>query len=474
VTLGVATSLRIASMESSFLLQSAFAWIACLITTRIVQTHRARFRVWMGFLLLFVAQWARMLIAVARPVAVDRSVTAGYTSPPPDAHRVSVMPWTANDMSTLVAIVCCGYCAIVLALVVREAASHLRLKRALRYRLAPPASLQSAFDRLVLSHGLKDCSVWLLPGLSSPATLGWWRPQVVLPPPICQSPEMEDVEAALWHELKHVQRRDALWNSLMRMCSILLWFHPSVHYASKAAVRERELACDADVIQDHPNVRDRYASCLLRFARLGSSTQNSLDRCIGMTSGSGLLELRVRAILGEVASDEGGGGVATRTAVVGMMCAAYVVTAPILSIAFNSAEPFDLNRLTSITPISMRSRVGSTGGVNAQRRSGGNSIGIAQLSAPAGPRPTAPAPGDPALAAEHRAGFNVLTGFHSEMDSSLGENTAASDPAGRGPAPRISAPSGTPRFSVPWTGMAIGAAQQLGSLSRGGRDHDHD
>jgi hypothetical protein len=51
------------------------------------------------------------------------------------------------------------------------------------------------------------------------------------------------------------------------------------------------------------------------------------------------------------------------------MCAAYVVAAPILSVAFNSAEPFDLNRLTSITPISMRSRVGLTGRVDAQRRS---------------------------------------------------------------------------------------------------------
>jgi hypothetical protein len=70
-------------------------------------THRARFRVWMGFLLAFVAQWARMLlIAVARPVAADRGVTAGYTSPPPDAHPVSVMPWTANDMSTLWWLLC--------------------------------------------------------------------------------------------------------------------------------------------------------------------------------------------------------------------------------------------------------------------------------------------------------------------------------------------------------------------------------
>ena len=256
---------------------------------------------------------------------------------------------------------------------------------------------------------------------------------------------------------------------------MLLWFHPSARYASKAAVRERELACDADVIQDHPNVRDRYASCLLRFARLGSSTEDSLDRCIGMTSGSGLLELRIRAILGEVTSDEGGGGVATRAAIVGMMCAAYVGTAPILSIAFNSAEPFDLNRLTSITPISMRSRVGSTR-LNTQGRSRGSSSGAAPLFVPAAvPRPVESGPGDPALAAEHRAGLNVLSEFNSEMDSSVGQNTAASDPAGQGPAPRLSAPSGTSKFSVPWTGLAIGAAQQLGSLSGGGSsEHDHD
>jgi hypothetical protein len=91
--LGVATSLRIASMAGSFFLQSALAWIACLIATRIVQTHRARFRVWMGFLLVFVAQWTTMLlIAVARPVAADRSVTTTGTSPLQDAQRVSLMP----------------------------------------------------------------------------------------------------------------------------------------------------------------------------------------------------------------------------------------------------------------------------------------------------------------------------------------------------------------------------------------------
>lgn len=472
MSLGVAASLRIASMASSFLLQSAFAWVACLLTTRIVQTHRTRFRIWMGFLLLFVAQWARMLlIAVARSIAADRSVTASYAAQLHQSHRVSVMPWTAKDISTLVAVVCCSYCAVMLVLFVREATSHLRLKRALQYRVAPPAELQCAFDRLVSSHDLKDCSLWLLPGLSSPATLGWWRPQVVLPL-ACQSQEMEDVQAALWHELKHVQRRDALWNSLMRLCSIVLWFHPSVRYAAKAAVRERELACDAEVVQDHPNGRGRYASCLLRFARLGSSTQDSLDRCIGMTSGAGLLELRVRAIL-EEATSQGAGRVATRTALVAMMCAAYVVTAPVLWVAFNSAEPFDLIRLTSTTPISMSSRVGTTGRLNAQRRLRGSATGVAQLAVPGVPIPAASVPGDPALAAEHRAGLNVLTEFNSEMDSSVSNNTAASNPVGQGAVPRLSAPSSTPRFSVPWTSVAIGAAQQLGSLS-GGSDHDHD
>jgi beta-lactamase regulating signal transducer with metallopeptidase domain len=471
MSLGVAASLRIASMASSFLLQSAFAWATCLLTTRIVQSHRTRFRIWMGFLLLFIAQWARMLlIAVAGPVAADRSVTASYAFRLHKAHGVSVMPWTAKDLSTLVTIVFGGYCAVVLVLFVRETASHLRLKRALQYRLAPPVALQYAFDSLVSSHDLKDCSLWLLPGLSSPATLGWWRPQVVLPL-TCESHEMEDVQAALWHELKHVQRRDALWNSLMRLCSIVLWFHPSVRYASKAAVRERELACDAEVVQDHPQGRSRYASCLLRFARLGSSTEDSLDRCIGMTSGAGLLDLRIRAIL-EEATSEGAGRAATRSALATMMCGAYVVTAPVLWVAFNSSEPFDLNRLTSTTPMSMRPRVDTTGRMNAQRRLK-SSISEAQVAVPGVPIPTVSEPGDPALAAEHRAGLNVLTEFNSEMDTSVSDNTTASNPAGQGAVPRLSAPSSTPRFSVPWTSVAVGAAQQLGSLS-GGSDHDHD
>jgi beta-lactamase regulating signal transducer with metallopeptidase domain len=472
MSLGVAASLRIASMVGSFLLQSAFAWLACLITARIVQTHRARFRVWMAFLLVFVAQWARTTLMALSPAAAGGIPIPSYASPLHQSHRVSLMPWTARDISSLVAVVCCSYCAVVVVLFGREAASHLRLKQALQYRLAPPTSLQSAFDQLAISQRVKECSLWLLPGLSSPATLGWWRPQIVLPA-ICQSHAVEDVQAALWHELKHVQRRDALWNSLMRLCSIVLWFHPSVRYAAKAAVRERELACDADVVQDHPNGRDRYASCLLRFARSGASSEGSLDRSIGMTSGPGLLELRVRAILGEGTS-EAGGRTAGRTVLAAVMCVAYVGAAPVLAVAFSLAEPFDLNRVTRLPPTSIVSPMAIRGRrLDSQQHFKGSAMPVASPLGAGVAIPAVSVPTDQALGAEHRAGLNVLNEFNSEMDSSVEENTAASTRSGQGTAPRLSAPRGTPKFSVPWTGMAIGAAQQLGSLS-GGSEHDHD
>lgn len=469
--LGVAASLRIASTASSFLLQSALAWVACVLLTRIFVTHRARFRIWMAFLFVFVGEWARMLLTALVPGAGNEIETTSYASQLHQSHRVSVMPWTARDMSMLVGILCCSYCAVVLALLVREAASHSRLRRALYYRRAPSATLQGTFDRLVSSQGLKGCSLWFLPGLGSPATLGWWRPQVVLPA-VCQSHALEDVEAVLWHELKHVQRRDALWNSLMRLCSILLCFHPAFHYAAKAAVRERELACDAEVIQDHPNGKDRYASCLLQFARLRASTEDSSARYIGMTSEARLLEFRIRAILGEGTSEDGG-RVAARVALAILMCLAYIIAAPVLGIAFNSIEPFDLNRLSALAQTSMRVRVVTTGRLNTRRRFKQSAASVAQSTAPVTPILAVSPSVDPALAAGHRDALSAaMIGFNSEMDSSVGENATASDSVGQAPAPPLSAPRGTTKLSISWTGIAISAAQQLRSLT-GGSDHEH-
>jgi hypothetical protein len=76
---------------------------------------------------------------------------------------------------------------------------------------------------------------------------------------------------------------------------------------------------------------------------------------------------------------------------------------------------------------------------------------------------------DPRLAAAHRAALNVLTessGFDDDSSPSQAR-TATANPGSDPTHPKESSPS--------WTGAAMGAAQQLGSMAGGmGRDHDHD
>src|SRR6185437_2821451 len=113
---------------------------------------------------------------------------------------------------------------------------------------------------------LQDCELWVLPGLPSPATLGWWQPRGVVHPE-CRTQDEAELKVVFWHELMHVERRDALWNMLVRACRNVLWFHPCVHHAMVALSAQRELACDAAVVREHPQSRDVYATCLVRFAR---------------------------------------------------------------------------------------------------------------------------------------------------------------------------------------------------------------
>jgi beta-lactamase regulating signal transducer with metallopeptidase domain len=472
----VPVSMHIASIASSFLLQSTLAWLLCLLLARIVKWHRMRCATWTGLLLIFTARWIWMLLTVLSESA--EAIEEGVANHAPQlesAHPLSLMPWTANDISALLAVACCGYAAVVLVLSIREVASHLRLRRALSYRQIPPAWLQSTFDCLALSQNIENCSVWLLPGLTTPATHGWWRPQILLPV-ICEEQEAQEVQAALWHELKHVQRRDALWNSVARLSAVLLWFHPSVHHALGALTKERELACDAEVIRDHPDGRDVYASCLLRFAQLGLLADRSLERCIGLASGVTFLEIRIRAILEEVV-DEGRWKPSVRLTVAAVTCAIFLVGVPGVRIFFHSTEPLELNPRSGIAAASIGPRARRPHHSNSSARSRGRTGQTAMLLPPRRQLASDAAylPSNPTLGAEHRVGANVVAEFTSETDASVTDASVAAKTAEPEPTPSPTParlPSTGHAQSISWKSVAVQAALKLASMSSGG-DNEH-
>src|SRR5215469_17009221 len=220
--------LRTASELITFLLQTTVEWSACAILVRIVRSPRIRFHLWFAMFVAFFVQWAWMWAGIIQRILLNsapgvRSSAESMAT----GQRLTISASWVDRIVWLLSVIALCYIVVLLGLVLRSALMRVRLSKALRYRTVPSERLSQMFGNVMLLVRSRDCKLWVLPGLASPATLGWWRPQIVVPT-VCETHDDADLEAVFWHELIHVQRRDALWNALVRGCRNLLWFHPCV------------------------------------------------------------------------------------------------------------------------------------------------------------------------------------------------------------------------------------------------------
>ena len=96
-----------------------------------------------------------------------------------------------------------------------------------------------------------------------PATLGLWRPQVVLPAEFETRFDAEQQALVLAHEHRHIARLDPWANAAAALLRCLFWFNPLFHLAASRMRHDQELACDADVLAAHPRQRRQYGNALL-------------------------------------------------------------------------------------------------------------------------------------------------------------------------------------------------------------------
>jgi BlaR1 peptidase M56 len=173
----------------------------------------------------------------------------------------------------------------------------MQLRWVLGFGCKPPIDVARTFQSIAESLQLRKCRLLLLTGITSPATLGWIRPTVLLPT-LCVELDGSELEDVLRHELHHVRRRDFLFGRFAAPLRALLFFHPAVWYAFNKIQFERELACDLAVVSDSPARRVKYAECLIRFARLNDAG-NRKPWGIDFVASSVHLTARVRSILTE-------------------------------------------------------------------------------------------------------------------------------------------------------------------------------
>ena len=448
----------------SFLLKTTLEWLVCVAVVRLASSARWRFNLWLTMLVAFVGQWIWTWAEVMRPglaavLTVSPAVLAVHEKA--TSEIIAVAPQTAAAVPQILLGVVAVYAALLLWRVAGAVAARLRLARAMRLRRAPGERLAAIFAAVIgeaqaSGRDLTDCELWVLPGVTSPATVGLLQPCVIAPPS-CEAQGEAELRAAFWHELKHIERRDALWNLLIGACRSMLWFHPAVRHATGELHKQRELACDAAVIREHPQSRDVYASCLLRFAR--ASAQPGLP-AIEMASSSSLLTMRVRSILNEAPG-------LSRLAVTGrgaanlLLVAATAATVPALNVLFAAQMRVPVVQIpvTNITAGDVLVRA-----KRAVTRAGMERMRMPVQTDSAPPMSVQfPVQHDEALAAEHRAAMGIVT-ESTGMDGTAPTEESASIPGQPGHPANATLPAS-------WGKVAIDAAERVGPLMN---DHDGD
>ncbi|HEY2940987.1 MAG TPA: M56 family metallopeptidase [Vicinamibacteria bacterium] len=109
-----------------------------------------------------------------------------------------------------------------------------------------------------------DADLRLSPAVAAPATFGWRRPVVLVPPDFPARPRAQRRDA-LAHELLHVRPADWAETVAEETVSALLWFQPAVACIAAELRLAREELVDAAVVA-RTHGRRAYAETLLALA----------------------------------------------------------------------------------------------------------------------------------------------------------------------------------------------------------------
>ena len=149
--------------------------------------------------------------------------------------------------------------------VVRYRRIHGQLMRSIQDET--PTSVDELTDDCARRLGLSPVPpVRIARDLASPAVVGVWRPQVVLPLAFVESGDRDRLRHVLLHELSHVRHGDPQTAVVTLLLQVIFWFHPAVWWACKRLAALREETCDIAVARCIPEDKNEYCRTMLEVA----------------------------------------------------------------------------------------------------------------------------------------------------------------------------------------------------------------
>ncbi len=172
-------------------------------------------------------------------------VLLGQTVYAPSQLQASELPGWRRELQARMPAFVVAWVAGVSFMTLRLSMGLVWVSRLRRSAVLAPAIWQERLDALARRLGLRaHVTLKLHDALSSPVTVGFWRPVVLVPLALLSGMSVPMLEALLAHELAHVRRWDYLANLLQSVVEALLFFHPVVWWLSTRMRVEREQVAD--------------------------------------------------------------------------------------------------------------------------------------------------------------------------------------------------------------------------------------
>ena len=230
--------------------------------------------------------------AAAAKVAQSQSFSSdgGASDEPDQALSVGrpsfLIRWTLSQWVLLT------WCGGLLWGLTRTLVGVIQVTRMTKAAEPVPSWVASEITRLsTLAPQIDSVQVIQTSAMTTPVSFGLIRNTILLPSAMCAKSRADEVRAALAHELAHFRGHDLLWNHLLHLQSILLWFHPLVWPIRLAHADACDERCDVSAARffEDPKAYGRalarmalHASGRATFAALTMVRRSSVARRIDL------------------------------------------------------------------------------------------------------------------------------------------------------------------------------------------------
>lgn len=240
--------------------QMALLWVIYQVVTAFLKNTKASYKSVLATTLLFAGSFWFIYTFLIVYSDISEGGTAGtLISSGHEAHN-----WLLQSLPFI-----SGAYLLLLVLPVLRFIRNYRYVQVIRkYGLSKINVDWRIFVRNVAARmGLKKTvQIWVSEFVTSPVTIGFFKPVILVPLAAINHLTPAQLEAILLHELAHIRRYDYLINLLINFIQTILYFNPFVKAFVKIVEREREKSCDEMVLQFQYDSHE-YASALLTLEK---------------------------------------------------------------------------------------------------------------------------------------------------------------------------------------------------------------